>query len=177
MTEETRLWKPLHGPSAERQTWTAWKSRYGCIYEHQKDNEVLILRNVTYSEDYDPQSNSVNYTDAFFTKSTDWAHEGECRLVYFQTEKDVPDFKWVDLPANCIKEIYIGYAASEEDKRALLDAIADKPEIKLYQMQLSNKNLFELEPVEIKREVFRYISKWAKIKAFISKYILFCKHH
>lgn len=122
-------------------------------HEHQKDNKVLILRNVNYNETYDPQSDSFNYTDAFFTKSKDWSHEGECRLVYFHTENKTPTYKWVNLPEHCIKEIYIGYAATNEDKRALLDIVKDKPEIKLFQMQLSSRNLFELEPVEIKRDI------------------------
>lgn len=121
-------------------------------HQHQKEDQVLILRNVNYKETYNPQEESYNYTEAFFTKSKDWAHEGECRLVYFQTDGDVPNYKWVDLPENCIKEIYIGYAASEEDKRLLMDALKAKPEIKLFQMQLSSNNLFELEAVEIKRE-------------------------
>ena len=121
-------------------------------HEHQKENEVLILRNVNYETQYNPNKKSFNYTEAFFTKSKEWSHEGEWRLVYFQKKGEVPDYPWVELPEGCIKEIYIGCSVMEEDKRKLMAILKNKPEIRLYQMHVSTNNLFELEPVEIRRE-------------------------
>lgn len=138
-------------------------------HEHQKENEVLILRNVEYQPQYDPNRDSFGFTEALFTKSQEWSHEGECRLVYFPKEGKVPDFPWINLPEGCIKEIYIGYSAADEEKRRLMDVLKDKPDIRLFQMQISANNLFELEPIEIKREEYKYsLSTWSKIKSFIN---------
>lgn len=121
-------------------------------HDHQNDNEVLVLRNVTYAEQYNPQKDNFNFDEAFFTKGSEWSHEGECRLVLFKKNGNVPEFPWIPLPEGCIREIYIGYAASVEDKKKLQEALNNKPEIKLYQMQLSQHNILKLEPVEITLE-------------------------
>lgn len=121
-------------------------------HDHQRDNEVLVLRNVTYAKQYNPQKDNFNFDEAFFTKGSEWEHEGECRLVLFKKNGNVPEFPWIPLPKGCIREIYIGYAASIEDKKKLQEALNNKPEIKLYQMQLSQHNILKLEPVEITLE-------------------------
>ena len=118
-------------------------------HDHQKNGEVLILRNVLYKDQYDPHSDTFNYDDGFFAKGKAWAHEGECRLVYFKEEGNVSDYPYIDLPDNCIKEIYIGCKASAEDKSLLKQALINKPGIKLFQMKVSPNNLFELEPKAI----------------------------
>lgn len=120
--------------------------------ETNKD-AVLMLGEVAYKPIYNPQKDTFDFKDAFFGKSKLWEYEHESRLVYFHRYKD-EKFVSIALPDNCITEIYIGVRTSLEDKIKLKEAIKDKPGIKLYQMQVSSKNLFELEAVEIKREVF-----------------------
>lgn len=114
-------------------------------YNPQDKSEVIMLRNVNYLDLYDPNKDTFSYNDAFFSKGKDWENECECRLVYFKEDGDVATFQWKELPADCIQEIYIGYAASKEDKSKLKEALIGHPNIRLFQMKLSANNLFELE--------------------------------
>ena len=118
-------------------------------FTSERDGEVLILRNVNYEDWYNPQSDTFSYRQAFFSKGKDWAHEGECRLVYYKEDGEVDTYHKVKLPENCITEIYVGYAASAEDKSQLKGVLKDYPNVRLFLMRLSKNNLFELEPEEI----------------------------
>lgn len=143
-------------------------------HDNQKDGEVLILRNVIYKELYDPKKSTFTYDDGFFAKGKDWAHEGECRLVYFKEDGNISNFPWINLPDYCIKEIYIGCSATKEDKSKLKEALKDHPDIKVFQMMKSSHNLFELEPIEIDMNNIESLKKpttWMKIKAGICEWI------
>ncbi len=111
--------------------------------------EVLMLRNVTYKSSYNPRKDSFNYLDAFFSKGKAWKHEGECRLAYFREDGNINDFPWIQLPTGCIKEIYIGYAASKWAKSRLKKALQNQQQAKIYLMHPSNSNLYSFEPTEI----------------------------
>ena len=137
-------------------------------FTSEREGEVLILRNVNYEDLYNPQTDTFSFRQAFFAKGKDWAHEGECRLVYFNEKGKVDTYHKVRLPENCITEIYIGYAASKEDKYRLKEALKGRPEIRLYEMILSTNNIFELEPKriniddieDIKPTLFQQIKNW-----------------
>lgn len=138
--------------------------------DHETNQDaVLMLGEVAYKPIYDPRKDTFDFKDAFFCKSKLWEYEHESRLVYFHRYKD-KKFVPIALPDNCITEIYIGVRTSNEDKLKLKEAIKDKPGIKLYQMRVSSKNLFELEAVEIKREDICYPSRFSKINAWFKKF-------
>jgi hypothetical protein len=135
-------------------------------YDPQDKSEVIILRNVNYLESYNPNKDTFSYDEAFFSKGKDWKNECECRLAYFKEEGEVDTFQWKELPDDCIQEIYIGYAASKEDKSKLKEALENRPNIRLFQMKLSANNLFELEPVPISRDDIEDVdlTLWQRIK-------------
>lgn len=114
-----------------------------------KNGEVLMLRNVDYKNTYNPRKDRFNYIDAFFSKGKAWKHEGECRLTYFKEDGTDSDFPWINLPEGCIREIYIGYKASTRAKKKLKGALVNQPQVKLYQMQPSKKNIYYFEAIEI----------------------------
>lgn len=111
--------------------------------------EVLMLRNVNYKNTYNPRKDTFNYIDAFFAKGKVWKHEGECRLTYFKEEGMTSDFPWIDLPEGCITEIYIGYKASVRDKKKLKRALVNQPQVRLFLMQPSKKNIYYFDAIEI----------------------------
>lgn len=137
-------------------------------YDPKNKSEVIILRNVNYLDSYNPNKDTFTYNDAFFAKGKDWENECECRMVYFKEDGEVDTFQWKELPVDCIQEIYIGYAASKRDKYQLKEALRARPDIRLYEMNLSTNNIFELEPKriniddieDIKPTLFQQIKNW-----------------
>lgn len=117
--------------------------------EKWQNGEVLMLRNVSYKNRYNPRKDTFNYIDAFFAKGKAWKHEGECRLTYFKENGIDSDFPWIDLPEGCITEIYIGYKASVRDKKKLKRALVNQPQVRLFLMQPSKKNIYYFEADEI----------------------------
>lgn len=145
-------------------------------YDPQDKSEVIMLRNVNYKDSYDPNKDTFSYNDAFFAKGKDWENECECRLVYFKEDGDVATFQWKELPADCIQEIYIGYAASKEDKSKLKEALIGHPNIRLFQMKLSANNLFELEADPISLDDIEDV-KLTLLQKIKQKMCEICRNH
>lgn len=117
---------------------------------HNDVSSVRMLGAVEYRKQYNPQKQSYNVHEAFFVKSIEWAHEVEARLVYFNRHNK-EKFATIPIPQGTVKAIYFGLRTSEENKQKIFDAIVNQPEIKVYQMVLSNDNMFLLKPLEIER--------------------------
>ena len=114
-------------------------------------NAVLMLGEVTYKANYDLTKTDIELQEALFGKGLHWQYEHESRLVYFHRYKN-EKFMRINLPEDCITEIYIGIRTPYADKLKIKEAVKNKPNIKLFQMKLSDANLFQLdsEPIDIK---------------------------
>lgn len=125
------------------------------ITDNQGDEEsVRILGAVEYIKKFDPTRKTYNVHDAFFVKSDKWAYEKEVRLVYFNRDRQ-EKFSTIQIPNECVKAIYFGIRISDEDKQKVFAAIANKPEIKVYQMVISRENAFLLVPLELERPAIK----------------------
>lgn len=121
-------------------------------HETNKDS-VLLLHEVSYQQYYELKKDAFNFQEALFSKGLFWQHEHESRLVYFHRYKDDKFIK-IDIPNDCITEIYIGVRTTLLDKLKIKEAIKDKPNIKLFQMKISDTNLFQLEAESIDRSAW-----------------------
>lgn len=117
-----------------------------------ENDAVRIIHEVDYLKEYNPQSTSFNIDHAFFAKSNFWEYEHEHRILYFNrnSEENYPD---ITISPECITDIFLGLRISEEDKQKVINAINDKPHIRLHQMVLSNDNIYLLKSVELKRDI------------------------
>ena len=118
--------------------------------ETNKD-AVLMLGEVEYKAEYNSQKVDIDLKEALFSKGLHWQYENERRLVYFHRYRD-EKFMKINLPSDCITEIYIGVRTTYEDKLKIKEAVKNKPNIKLFQMKISDSNIFQLEsePIDIK---------------------------
>lgn len=115
-----------------------------------KDNlgYVLYTGEIDYVEELQYPS-EINFRQGFMTKSKRWEYEHEKRMLYYQRDGFAPGHPEVKLPQGCLKEIYIGLRCEDED--AIMEAISDKPDVKVYKMQISKSDIYSLETVEVDR--------------------------
>ena len=115
-----------------------------------KDNlgYVLYTGEINYVEELQYPS-EIDFKQGFMTKSKRWEYEHEKRMLYFQRDGVAPSYPEVKLPDGCLKEVYIGLRCEAE--AAILDAIADKPDVKVYKMQISQSDIYSLEAIEVDR--------------------------
>ena len=124
----------------------------------QPEGEViLMLMPINYTERFPLMNNGIfnhnlTFKDVFFTKQKLWEYEHEHRLLYFN-KKGSPPFPALKLPEGCIKAIYIGVKCTEENKNKIFEAIKDKPDIEVFQMQISSQDIYKLNAVKIENSV------------------------
>lgn len=127
------------------------------------DDEWIMLRPLTYVDtfplidDFGNIRNDITFYEAMLTKQKKWEYEHEHRLLYFN-RKGSPDYPTPKLPVGSIKAVYIGVRASEKDKQRLFDALKDRTEVEVYQMQISSKDMYRLvaqkiQPIIIKKDI------------------------
>ncbi len=119
-----------------------------------EEGRILMLMPMSYTErfplmDCGEINDSLTFKEAFFTKQKTWEYEHEHRLLYFDKQGS-PDFPTPQLPKGCIKAIYIGVKCSEENKNNIFKAIKNKPDIEVFQMQISSQDIYKLKAVKIK---------------------------
>lgn len=136
----------------------------------QPEGEViLMLMPINYTERFPLMNNGVfnhnlTFRDVFFTKQKLWEYEHEHRLLYFN-KKGSPPFPALKLPEGCIKAIYIGVKCTEENKNRIFEAIKDKPDIEVFQMQISSQDIYKLGAVKIENPVLQN-TKCSLLKCF-----------
>lgn len=111
---------------------------------------VRMFHEISYKESFDPNDN-MSSSDAFFTKSIDWEYEHEKRLIYFNSNGSEP-YPTQQLPNGCIKAVYIGLKCSEEDTKAIMNALENKPDVKIFRMCLSRTDIYKIKATEIDRQ-------------------------
>lgn len=80
----------------------------------------------------------MTISDAFFKKNDVWAYENEARLIHFDPNSK-SDFKDLQLPPNCVKEIYFGLKCTDENKRKIIEALNGQS-VQFYQIIPDSKN-------------------------------------
>lgn len=78
------------------------------------------------------------------TKSIEWKHEREKRLLYFNPN-NTDEHPIVEIPKEAIKAIYLGVNCSDETKQKIKEAINDKPHVELFQMYIGSDDVYALE--------------------------------
>lgn len=140
--------------------WAHYASRHSgvCI-----GYDTLQLRNLIVEHHRESAFWQVNYVDKiqpkkyflerdvaidywFTTKHKDWAYEQEVRLISrgfkFDTHNKRELFK---IPSDVIKEVYFGYATTEDTKKKIFDiSQSQKAQVRFYQI-VPNYDSFELE--------------------------------
>lgn len=109
---------------------------------------VLYTGEIDYVEELQYPS-EIDFRQGFMTKSKRWEYEHEKRMLYFQRDGVSGGHPEVKLPDGCLKEVYIGLRCEDED--VIMDAVADKPDVKVYKMQISKSDIYSLEAVEMDR--------------------------
>ncbi|WP_315359671.1 DUF2971 domain-containing protein [Prevotella nigrescens] len=136
-----------------------------------EDGKILMLMPMSYTErfplmDCGEINDSLTFKKAFFTKHKTWEYEHEHRLLYFDKQGS-SDFPTPQLPKGCIKAIYIGVKCSEENKSKIFKAIKNKPDIEVFQMQISSQDIYKLKAVKIKKNR----SKKCRLLTYLAKII------
>lgn len=119
------------------------------------DEYLLMLAPVKYVENFPLVDSSdsirdISFEEAFFTKHKRWEYEHEHRLLYFH-KKDSTDYPTPMLPKGAVQVVYIGARCKPDDKKRIVDALSDMPNVELYQMQFNLQDIYKLEAVKIYR--------------------------
>lgn len=123
-----------------------------------KDSEGYVLHTgeIDYVEEMQYPS-EINFQLGFMTKSKRWEYEHEKRMLYFQRDGVAAGHPEVKLPNGCLKEVYIGLRC--ENEAAIKDALDDKPDVKVFKIQISEQDIYSLEAVEIDRTTWTPIGQ------------------
>ena len=114
------------------------------FYEDETKLSFRCVRKETYSDISPNLSDSINISEALFTKSKVWEYEDEVRILDFDMSKK-EDVKLQENNENVIIEaIYFGYYCNEETKNKVSNAIRNTS-IKLFQMIIEDENLYQLK--------------------------------
>jgi hypothetical protein len=114
------------------------------FYEDETKLSFRRVRKETYTNISPDLSDSINISEALFTKSKVWEYEDEVRILDFDMSKK-EDVKLQENNENVIIEaIYFGYYCNEETKNKVSNAIRNTS-IKLFQMIIEDKNLYQLK--------------------------------
>ncbi len=127
------------------------------------DEEItFFLQDVDYTDTV-TLGDTINITEAFFTKSIEWAFEKETRLLYYDT-KSTEKFKSVDVPKECLKKVFFGIRCNEEDMYKVIKALEDNNAVEFYVMRLSPDDIYTFKPEKIEGAQFvaAYEKKHAK---------------
>lgn len=116
------------------------------------EEKTFFLQDVDYTETV-TLGDSISIKEAFFTKSIEWAFEKETRLLYYDT-KSIEKFKSVDVPKECLKNVFFGIRCSEDDMYRVVKALENNKTVEYYIMRLSPDDIYTFSPVKIDGEKF-----------------------
>ena len=120
------------------------------ITPRNSEDEVMIAQ-MDYIQSM-PYDTTLTFQKCFLTKSIEWKHEREKRLLYFNPSK-TEDHPTIAIPNDSLRAIYLGVKCSDETKKKIKEAIKDKPHVELYQMYISPDNVYALEATKIDKTI------------------------
>jgi Protein of unknown function (DUF2971). len=118
-----------------------------------EDNGIAIMMAPINYVEYMPFKDSMTFQEGFLTKSIRWSYEHENRIIYYQKDGATKDHPEVKHPKGCLKEVYIGLRCDDNKVKAILDAVRDKPEVTVYKMKISERDIYSIEPELIRKGV------------------------
>lgn len=106
------------------------------------------IGNVNYIPEmkFSTMNNSV--WDALFAKHDVWRYEKEVRLIHYDPS-DEANYKTIEIPENCIEDIYLGLKCSDENREKMKQLLRNR-NIKLYQMRVDDSDSYKL----VKERIF-----------------------
>ena len=116
-----------------------------------EDNGIAIMMAPINYVEYMPYKDSMTFQEGFLTKSSRWSYEHENRIIYYQKDGTTLPHPEVKHPKGCLKEVYIGLRCEESKVQAILDAVKDKPEVTVYKMRISERDIYSIEPEIIRK--------------------------
>lgn len=120
-----------------------------------ESGKIIMLRPINYTERFPLNEmggipKSMGFDEAFLTKQKLWEYEHEHRLLYFDVNGS-PEFPTPQLPKGSIKAVYIGVKCSQANKQKIIEALKDKPDVEVFQMQISSEDIYKLKAKKIER--------------------------
>lgn len=117
----------------------------------QEHNPESCLLQANYTDAITPQKdfqNDETIMNWFSTKHVIWNYEEEIRLIARPLSFDENQKKYFNIPKSIIKEVYLGYAISPEDKEKVISLIKNK---------FNHVRLFQITP-DFKTFTLKHIS-------------------
>ena len=111
------------------------------------EEKTFFLQDVDYTETV-TLGDTISISEAFFTKSIEWAFEKETRLLYYDT-KGTEKFKSVDVPKESLKKVFFGIRCSDDDMFKVIKALENNMTVEFYVMRLSPNDIYTFKPVKI----------------------------
>lgn len=138
-----------------------------------EDGRIIMLKPITYTErfpimPFGTVSQDIQFKDAFLTKQRLWEYEHEHRLLYFDVNGS-SEFPTPKLPVGSIKAVYIGVKCTLENRAKILEALKNKPDVEVYEMQINSQDIYKLKAQKIDRT--SDIEKDIKPSCFLTKLI------
>lgn len=110
--------------------------------DHQQMTFTRI-GNMNYKSNLDfTQADHLTVMDALFLKDKVWEYETEVRIIHYDPNV-TENFKLMQLPEGCIREIYLGMKCSKENEKLMREAIGGR-NIPLFRMATKNENIYQL---------------------------------
>lgn len=105
-------------------------------------NPYALMDKVKYRHEY--TSNRGIVGSGLLTKSFDYVHEDEWRIIWYKEFLTTHSPKYIDIPPSMITKIYIGYKCTEDIKIHILEFKSKNPHIHVYKVQPSEDNFYQL---------------------------------
>lgn len=123
-----------------------------CIeYDFSKlnfSNPFALMNKVKYQREYTSERGIVG--SGLLTKSWDYAHENEWRIVWFDESLATHKAVFIDIQPSMITKIYLGYKCPENIKTHILEYKRVNPHIQVYDVHPSDDNFYQLCATEHK---------------------------
>ncbi|MDY4044183.1 MAG: DUF2971 domain-containing protein [Marinifilaceae bacterium] len=122
-----------------------------CIeYDFSKldfSNSFALMDKVKYQKEYTAERGIVG--SGLLTKSCDYAHENEWRIIWFDESLTTHRTVFIDIQPFMITKIYLGYKCPEKIKMHILEFKSVNSHIQVYDVHPSNDNFYQLCTTEL----------------------------
>ena len=122
-----------------------------CIeYDFSKldfSNSFALMDEVKYRKEYTTERGIVG--SGLLTKSCDYAHENEWRIIWFDESLTTHKAVFIDIPPSMITKIYLGCKCPVDIKTHILEFKSVNPHIHVYDVHPSDDNFYQLCATEL----------------------------
>lgn len=111
------------------------------------NNKYSLMGKIKYEHQYIPDKGIVG--SGLLTKSIDYIHENEWRIISFNEELISKEPKYININPSLITKIYLGYKCSDDVKKYIMAFQKIHSHIKVFQIQPSEENFYKLSANEL----------------------------